>query len=445
MPQKYLNRRMVLRGVLASGAAMALPLPVFEGMLNNHGTAYAAGTALPKRYVTWFFGNGILPPLWNPTTTGHDFTLPEQLAPLMGVKDYLTVVSGLANKHPGTAFHPIGSAASTTGATVESKTAVLPSIDQIVAPMLQGTALLKSLELGVSDATPNGSENTLHAISHRGKNAANPPEFDPHAAFTRLFGKPIATDENAVKANTAEKSVLDAVIADANELRPKLSPADQLRLDQHLEGIRQLELRLGSLGSCNAPKDPTSQNVLRDKKSEAPKAVSDVISEMLALALSCNVTHTASVAFTLPAAHVYYRSLGTDMNDDFHDTICHTDAGDDAHQTRVNRGVIYTMQCFATLLTRMSELKEGAGSLLDNSLVYATSCTSWGKIHAATEWPVLLAGRAGGALKGNLHLRAPGENLSKVLFSIANLMGANVTSLGATNGLVNSGLVGLDA
>ena len=86
MTKKYLNRRLVLRGALATGAAMALPLPILEGMLNSHGTAYAAGEALPKRFVIWFFGNGILPGRWNPTTTGSDWQLSDQLAPLAAVK-----------------------------------------------------------------------------------------------------------------------------------------------------------------------------------------------------------------------------------------------------------------------------------------------------------------------------------------------------------------------
>jgi hypothetical protein len=132
------------------------------------------------------------------------------------------------------------------------------------------------------------------------------------------------------------------------------------------------------------------------------------------------------------------------MNDDFHDTICHTDAGDNAHQTRVNRGVVYTMECLATLVKGMKDITEGSGTLLDNSLVYATSCCSWGKVHAFDEWPVLLLGKGGGTVKGNQHVRAQGENLSKVLFSIAKLMGTNLTSLGDNVGLVNSGLSALE-
>lgn len=317
---------------------------------------------------------------------------------------------------------------------------MLPSIDQLVADSLQGEAGIKSLELGVSDATPNGPENTLHAVSHRGPNAPNYPEYDPQVIFKRLFGDVNPAAEGAEKANLAQTSVLDSVLTDGAELKPKLSAADQMRLEAHLDGIRQLELRLAELGTCNAPLSPSDQNVFKDVKSEAPKAVSDVVSEMLALSLSCSQTHTASVVFTLPAAHVYYRHLGADMNDDFHDTVCHLDAGDNASQTRVHRGVVYAMECLATLLNRMKSVTEGDGTLLDSSLVYATSCTSWGKIHATDEWPVLLAGRAGGGLTGNLHVRAEGENLSKVLFSIAGLVGLTPTSVGANEGLVNSGL-----
>ena len=442
---RRLNRRALLRGSLISGAALALPLPLFDYLLNGNGTAFAQGQPLPKRYATWFFGNGILPPLWNPNTVGADFDLKEQLMPLANVKSSLTVVSGLHNKFPGTAFHPLGSAASTTGGGVANNSAVVPSIDQLIADQIGTGSPFRSLELGVSDATPNGAENTLHAVSHRGKNAPNYPEYDPHAVFARLFSQAGATADDIAQQNQAEKSVLDAVLADGAALKGSLGVSDQVRLEQHLDGIRQLEMRLASTRTCTAPVDPTPQGILKDGKSEAPKNVNDVMAELLSLAFACDLTRSASMVFTLPAAHVYFRHLAADMNDDFHDTICHTDAGDNATQTRVNRGVIYTMQCLATLLEKLQALPEGAGSVLDGSLVYVTSCTSWGKTHDATEWPVLLAGKAGGALSGNLHVRAPDQNLSQVLFSIANMFGAGVTQLGAAEGLVTTGVSGLTA
>lgn len=440
MTKRSLNRRALLRGALLTGAAVGVPLPLFDYLLNQNGTAFAQGAPLPKRYATWFFGNGILPPLWNPSLVGADFDLKEQLMPLAAVKSSLTVVTGLANKFPGTAFHPLGSAASTTGGGIEGDSAVAPSIDQIVADLIGQGAPFKSLELGVSDATPNGPQNTLHAVSHRGKNAPNYPEYDPKAVFARLFAQAGANADDIAKQSAAQKSVLDAVLADGAALKGQLGATDQQRLEQHLDGIRQLEMRLASTGTCTAPLEPS---VGKDTKSEAPKNVNDVMSELLAIAFACDLTRSASLVFTLPAAHVYFRHLAADMNDDFHDTICHTDAGDNASQPRVNRGVIYTMQCLATLLEKLQALPEGAGSVLDGSLVYVTSCTSWGKTHDVSEWPVLLAGKAGGALPGNLHVRAPGQNLSQILFSIANLFGAGVTELGAAEGHVTTGVSGL--
>ena len=65
-----LSRRTVLRGVLG-GATIALPLPRLLAMLDDNGTAYAAGGELPRRYGTWFFGNGIIPDRWVPSATGQ--------------------------------------------------------------------------------------------------------------------------------------------------------------------------------------------------------------------------------------------------------------------------------------------------------------------------------------------------------------------------------------
>ena len=118
--------------------------------------------------------------------------------------------------------------------------------------------------------------------------------------------------------------------------------------------------------------------------------------ELSALALACERTRVLSFMFSLPAAHVYYRHLAADMNDDFHDTICHGDAGDQSSQPRVDKGVLYTMTCLNEFLTAQ-EHAHGSSNLLDRTLVYVTSDTAWGKTHTKAEWPVLLAGKANGS------------------------------------------------
>jgi hypothetical protein len=131
------------------------------------------------------------------------------------------------------------------------------------------------------------------------------------------------------------------------------------------------------------------------------------------------------------------------MNDDFHNTICHTDAGDSASQTRVHRGVVYAMEALAYFLEKLASYSEGTGTVLENSLVYVTSCTAWGKIHDVTEWPVLFAGKAGGALNGNQHYRAVDRNLSDALFTVAKIFDPSITSLGKAAGQTSSVLPNL--
>ena len=120
MAIKSLDRRTVLKGVLATGATVTVPLPLLQIMLNGNGTAYAQTmTPVSPLFVNWFFGNGSLPGKWKPakTGTGANWDLSPQLQPMAALKSYLTVISGLTNNivAPGNE-HPTGSAGATTGA-----------------------------------------------------------------------------------------------------------------------------------------------------------------------------------------------------------------------------------------------------------------------------------------------------------------------------------------
>src|SRR5260370_38282226 len=97
-----ISRRAVLRGTVGGGIAVAVPLPRLVGMLNDNGTAYAAGGALPVRFGSWFFGNGIIPSRWVPPKTGvgASWELSEELSPLQAVQPYFSVVTGLTIKSP---------------------------------------------------------------------------------------------------------------------------------------------------------------------------------------------------------------------------------------------------------------------------------------------------------------------------------------------------------
>jgi hypothetical protein len=85
----------------------------------------------------------------------------------------------------------------------------------------------------------------------------------------------------------------------------------------------------------------------------------------------------------------------------------------------------------------------GAGNLLDATLVYVTSDTAWGKVHDRTEWPVLLAGKAGGRVRGDQHANFQSENLSRALLTVAQIMGSKKTDLGLDGGKATAALSGI--
>lgn len=450
---KPLNRRTLLRGMLSTGAAVTIGLPLLEAMLNENGTALAqSNEPLSPLYVTWFFGNGTLPGLWNPSKTGAGsaWELSHQLQPLLDHKSYLTVISGLEGKLVVSGLeHPTGSAGATTGAPLSGDAVRAASIDQVVADKISAGMPFRSLEVGVTPATPNGNQHSLHTVSHKGPNSRNLAEYNPQAVFIRLFGGDREPDdgaaEQAAKVVVVRKSVLDSIKRDGARLQTRLGMVDRERVEKHLDAIRAIEMRLDSLigGETSACGNLTAPSVGADTASEAPPAVNTAMAELTTLALACEKTRVATFMFSLPAAHVYYRHLAPNMNADFHDTICHTDAGDQSNQPRVDTGVLYAMRCLNEFLTKMKETEHGAGNLLDSSLVYVTSDTAWGKIHERTEWPVLLAGKANGRLRGDEHHRFPGEHLSRALLLASQIMGTGRTEFGLDGGHVNSTLPGI--
>ena len=75
-----------------------------------------------------------------------------------------------------------------------------------------------------------------NSISWSAPDRPLPREVEPRAVFDRMFRPPSGGASN--------RSVMDAVLDDANALRRVASRADQVRLDEYFESIRALEQRI---------------------------------------------------------------------------------------------------------------------------------------------------------------------------------------------------------
>lgn len=449
------GRRRFLRGLLATGAGVSIGLPTLASLTSPGGRARADALPAPRRYLTWFWGNGIVVPDWVPAATGTAWVAPPMLASLVtpSLRPYVSVVTNAEIK---TTWQPHSGGASgiLTGSGLvhaEDNARATPagrSIDQRIADAIEPSpGGFRSLELGVANHTAQADGSVYNFISHRGPDMPNAYDRDPRSVFRRLFGA--SATPAADPFDTYRGSVLDAVLSDATSLSRDLTAADRARLDQHLTSVRELELRLGALGpTCTPPRDPAE--LVGDAAVSTEHGpgqhltlLNDLMSELLALALACDLTRVATYMYTGPAAFTRYWELdGVPLED-----VGGVGAGNPWEMPAGVHGMAHdgtvrpdgyamclreSMRHFARTLEILRLTPDGDGNLLDNVAVLGTSCTSDGPTHSHSEYPIVVAGLAGGALRGGLHHRfaAPG-NAARVPLTLARAVGAELASFGA--------------
>jgi len=464
MPGSRISRRTVLRGV-AGGVGISVALPPLEAMFNGNGTAYAGGAAIPQRLGIFFWGNGVKPDRWVPINTGAGWTSSPSLMPLemAGVKDYVNVVSGTLITSGDERGHHSGTVGILSGAPLVAQPAngapyrstfSKPTIDQVAAGIIGKSSQYKSLEVGISTRVNGNEGTTLHYLSHNGPDSPNPPEYDPSKLFDRVFGTgftpPGASTTPVVDATLAyRKSVLDAVLGDLGRLRARVGATDKTRLDQHADGIRSIENRLTASSmpmsadaACKLPTRPvaTAFADMAGKEQIQPKM--QAMSDLLAIALACNQTRVFSMMFSgSTASTVYWQVNLTEA----HHQLTHDEPG---NQPGVQASTVFTMQMFAILLNSLKAIPEGAGNLLDNCAILASTDTSDGRYHNIRDYPILVGGKGGGYFRyPGIHYRSPtgSESTSTVLLSVLRAAGTNLTQVGAGGGLVTASCAGIEA
>jgi hypothetical protein len=424
-----LTRRRFLRGV-QTGVGVSVGLPVLDAWLNNNGNAFAEGQALPKRFGIFFWGNGTRPERWVPTGTGANYQLSEELAPLEPFKADIAPVTNL--KILGDQFpHHSGMCAILSGAQWKSLGPVrdtmkgtfdAPTLDQVVATAWAGKTPFRSLELGVLPISYVQDEGTtFNSLSHNGPSSMNPPDFSPVSVFQRIF----ATKVSEQSVVNARLSVLDAVKGDIAKMRQKVGARDKSRLDAHFESVRSIEQRLQSVAkACAAPQRPVdvadafnAQNVTERNR---------LMADVLAHALACDLTRSFSYLFSYAGCPTIFTGASATAG---HHSLSHNEA---KPQPTIHAVTVFIMQRFHDLLVALKGKTEGAGTLLDNCAVLATSEHADGNIHSNIEFPVLVAGRASGKLKVGQHYRSPtNENATNLLLTMLRALDFDTVSFGA--------------
>ena len=289
-----LSRRIFLKGLTAAQLPVVVGLPPLISMFNSTGTAYAADTppragvtdAIQKRFVIWFNGNGIPERYWIPSNTGANYDITPCLTPIGRLKDDVLVLSGLDNTYGGSG-HPQSLCALMTCTRLTSTGPGAPSLDQVLAAKIGGEFALPF----AADRRLAGVVRRRHAEEHelgrRRTGRCRRKRFRT-ACSTGLFG---ARDLGWVN---RKRSILDAVAKEGALLRKGLPKEDEMRLDEHLSSIRDLERAIASLPpdyrKVTAPEEDFDMK-------DWPR-VAKLQSDLLAYAFATGQTRVASYMLT---------------------------------------------------------------------------------------------------------------------------------------------------
>ena len=442
---KHLDRRSLLRAT--GGGLLSIPLLEALGCYSKAsspaGTRTAALSAPPKRLVCFWTPLGTYPSLWFPQGSETAFTLAPLMTPLEPHKSDILVLKGINMPSSDAAGatgdgHGRGLNAVLTGTHAISSTVLAGgiSVDQFIAQQIGGTTRLRSLELGVQ--TRYNGDATYEHLSYLSAASPLPVEEDPRSAFDRVFSGLVAPGGAVDPVYRRRASVLDHVTADYARLLadPRLSAADRHKVEAHLASIRDVELRLTTappMGSTCAK--PTLQALDPRLPSNFP-AVGKAQMDILAMALACDITRVTSLMWSYGRSMVVHSWLDPSITEEHHalSHISNPDTGspDPVANAKYEKINLFYAQQFAYLLAKLKSIPEGAGTLLDNTVVFWCNELGEPRGHTHSNMPFVIAGgRAGAnALRTGRFLTYAGASHNDLLVSICQAMGVGVSTFG---------------
>ena len=418
----------MIRGV---GASLALPF------LNAMVPARAATKTptLPRRFAWIYIPNGVVQDAWHPKAIGKDWEVTPSLTPLADLKQHVNIFTGLDREfRGGTGVHAqAGCCWLTSSPPSEALDGGFPtnvSLDQIVARRIAGETLLPSLELSCNDHTNQKETRYFESLAWYGPGYAANVVKNPANVYSRLFDKP----------DPATRSVLDVILEDARRLERILGAADKRKLGEYLESVRSVEKRIEKADTIASSRENVAglsepgrrKNGSASQRPAAmkrPNGIPDdrgsyirLMGDLMTLAFQQDLTRVATLLIDperWDTPRMYHGVFETPQN---HHVLTHT-RGDEAKDT-LRKIDHFHVEQFAYFVRRPSEIEEGDGSLLDNSLISFGSGMGDGRIHDYNNLPLITAGGAGGLLKTGSHYKYNGKTpLANVWLTVLNSLG----------------------
>ena len=428
------TRRAFLRGV---GVTMALPWLESFNVWGDEPRRNKPASEAPVRLAVLFSGNGFHSKEWWAKGEGLAMELGQVLAPLQDFREKMIFVRGLyheearkGNIHSSQTGNLLSGAPIASGGEIRSGT----SFDQVLAQTYGRSTKVPSLVLGCERSNPSVHKNySMLYSSHISWNSPTTPtplEIYPALAFDRLFKDDAAP---------GDKSVLDAVLADAQDLRRNISSSDQRKLDEYLDSVREVEKRIenaGQRGELQGWRPTLDKPNIQRPADGIPQDIGEhmrLMCDILAIGFQTDTTRITTLKFNNDHSALRFPNLpsvqqvGHGIDYMIHHLLSHSD-GDD--WLKVNQ---FFIEQLAYLARKLDSIQEGPSTLLDNTMLLHCSSMMTGAKHDNDQLPVLVLGGAGGRLKGGRVLDykdKPERQLCRLFMSMMDKMDVRPKTFG---------------
>lgn len=231
----------------------------------------------------------------------------------------------------------------------------------------------------------------------------------------------------------ARRSVLSGVAEQRQALEAAAGAADRQKLDQYFTSLRQLEKQLDveltkpePLQACVLPRKPGAFKVSGDIEDVVRSH--EAMTDLLVMALACDQTRVFNMMFNNGASSL--TRIGSSIT---HHQLTHEENVDPklGYQPEATYFLTKIMESWVYFVAALDKVKEGNGTLLDNTLVFAHSETEFAKFHTIDNIPMMLAGGAGGRVKTGQYIDGAGTPVSRVGLTLQQVMGVPVDRWGS--------------
>ena len=406
------NRRESLKSI-AAGFGVAMGSMMFPGISNAAAQAASRLTGGPKRIIFFLQNQGFDPATCIPAGMKNSGSLagaklPEPIAALEPFKERLHIINGLHGVHTSPShsafFGALGGYRGSDGVPPSG-----PTIDYELSKVLPET-LLPHLCIGMDSMENMKAKPTVANLSASG---AGQPIFmhsNPNHLYQMLYGG--ISQGDIRKQHEARSGMFDRIEQLAAAKGGSLPMADAQRYGQYVQGfhdINGLRERLGGVSDLLRGFAPKVDERYTNPKFETDWH--DVLLDLGVSALKSGITSVLTIGSGRGEIFGAWKGLGIE-----------TQGHNLGHMEQPNNPIWikirdYNSRMLVKMIQELESVREGSGTMMDNTLIVYTSNNADKQHTSGTNWPVMLLGNCGGVFKSGRFTQLDGKRPINALYS----------------------------